>query len=262
MDKRGFRRVVTAADESGQSYILRDSQVSLTDFRAVHWFTRRTADALRDPPSREISRLPLAPPRGATTFQFIIVPPESPAVSWEELNAFYAVAFDGTDTVRMDIKRHPGMHRTNTIDYITVLQGELTMVLSREDVTLRPFDTVIQRGTAHAWANRGPSPAMFAAITIDIAVAGVGQPAESGKLEFAALYGLTPSELEVALALAGGSSLREIADARKVSINTVRTHAARLRDKMGAHSQADIVRATLLHLGAFTEGGGAHHPNG
>jgi len=123
------------------------------------------------------------------------------------------------------------------------------MVLSHEDVTLRPFDTVVQRGASHAWTNRGTGSAIFSAVTIDLSVAGAARPDAAGKIEFAALYGLTRSELEVALALAGGASLKDIAESRKVSINTVRTHAAHLRDKMGAHSQADIVRTTLLHLG-------------
>lgn len=177
-------------------------------------------------------------------------------------NVYYAMAFSGTDTVRTNTRRHPGMHRTETIDYITVLQGELTLVLTQHEIVLRPFDTVVQRGTSHAWANRGSETALFAAVTIDLSVAGVAQPDTAGKVEFAALYGLTRSELDVALALAGGASLKEIAGVRQVSINTVRTHAARLREKMGVHSQADIVRTTLLHLGAIMENPGAHHPNG
>lgn len=262
MAKRSFRRVVTAADAQGKSYVLRDSDVSPEDFRAVHWFTRRNADALRDPPHREIVRLPLAPPRGATTFQFIIVPPDRPHITHEQLDAYYAAAFEGTQTVRVDTGHHPGMHRTDTIDYITVLQGELTLILSDSEVTLYPFDTVVQRRTAHAWANRGETAAVFAAVTVDLTLAGTGQPDEHARLEFAALYGLTPSELNVALALAAGLSLQDIARERAVSINTVRTHAARLRDKMGVHTQADIVRATVMFLGVIGKDPLTSHPKG
>lgn len=262
MADRKFRRVVTAADETGKSYVLKDSHIVPADFRAVHWFTRRNADALRDPPHQEIARVPLAPPKGATTFQFIIVPPDRPYVTWEQLDAYYATAFEGTDTVRVDTHRHPGMHRTDTIDYITVLQGELTLILSDGEVVLQPFDTVIQRHTAHAWANRGDTAAVFVAMTVDLALAGTGQPGEADALEFAALYGLTPSELAVTLALTGGASLQEIASERGVSINTVRTHAARLREKLGVHSQADIVRTTLLFLGAAGGNTATPHPNG
>lgn len=250
---RGFRRVVTTQDAAKSSHVLRDSLVPATDVRSVHWFTQRTADALRDPPAYELGRLPLSPPAGATTFQIITVPPESPGLSWEELDAFYAAAFAGSEVVRGDTRRHPGMHRTATIDYIIVLQGELTLILSQEEVTLRPFDTVVQRGTEHAWSNRGAVPAVFAAVTIDLSAAGLSSPEVPQKLELAALYGLTPAETEVALALAGGTSLAGIAESRHVSLNTVRTHAARLREKLGVRSQAEIVRKVLLHLGTVAD---------
>lgn len=262
MANRKFRRVVTAADENGKSYVLRDSHISPADFRAVHWFTRRNADALRDPPQQEIAGLPLAPPKGATTFQFIVVPPDRPYVTREQLETYYAGVFEGTDTVRVDTARHPGMHRTDTIDYITVLQGELTLILSDDEVVLKPFDTVIQRRTAHAWANRGNMAAVFVAMTVDLALAGAVPPGETDALEFAALYGLTPSELAVALALTRGASLQDIATERGVTINTVRTHAARLREKLGVRSQADIVRTTLLFLGAAATDSASCHPNG
>lgn len=248
-----FRRVVTTADAGGESRVLRDAEIDPADYRVIQWFTQRSTDALRDPQSKELSGLPLAPPFGATTFQFILVPPDSPEVSWAELDAFYAVAFAGTETVRGNTRRHPGMHRTATIDYIVVLQGELTMLLTNEDVVLRPFDTVIQRGAEHAWCNRGYEPALFAAVTIDLAVAGVAEPGTSSRTEFAALYGLTPSEVEVALALASGADLKTIALQRRVTINTVRTHVARLRAKLDVRSQSEIVRVTLLHFGSLPD---------
>lgn len=250
---RGFRRVVTAQDAAKSSFVLRDSLVPMADVRSVQWFTQRTADALRDPPAYELGRLPLSPPAGATTFQIIAVPPETLDLAWEELDAFYAAAFAGSEVVRGDTHRHPGMHRTATIDYIVVLQGELTMILSKEEVTLRPFDTVVQRGTEHAWSNRGSVPAVFAAVTIDLSAAGLSSPEMPQKLELAALYGLTPAETEVALALAGGASHAAIAKSRNVSVNTVRTHAARLREKLGVRSQAEIVRKILLHLGLVAD---------
>lgn len=127
------------------------------------------------------------------------------------------------------------------------------MLLSHDEVVLRPFDTVIQRGTEHAWCNRGVEPALFAAVTIDLSVAGVSAPGVSSRMEFAALYGLTPSEVEVAIALASGSSLKEIATRRRVSINTVRTHLSRLRSKLGVRSQAEVLRVTMRHLGIIVE---------
>ena len=51
------------------------------------------------------------------------------------------------------------VHRTATIDYGIVLEGEITLVLDDSEVTLRAGDVVVQRGTDHAWANRGETTA-------------------------------------------------------------------------------------------------------
>ena len=50
--------------------------------------------------------------------------------------------------------RHPLMHRTETVDYAVVLEGEITMLLDEGEVNLKAGDVVIQRGTNHAWSNR------------------------------------------------------------------------------------------------------------
>jgi uncharacterized cupin superfamily protein len=50
--------------------------------------------------------------------------------------------------------RHPLMHRTASIDYGVVLDGEIVLLLDDEEVALKTGDVVVQRGTIHAWANR------------------------------------------------------------------------------------------------------------
>jgi quercetin dioxygenase-like cupin family protein len=63
--------------------------------------------------------------------------------------------------------RHPSMHRTDTLDYIVLLQGEVTALLDIGEVTMRPFDVLIQRGTNHGWVNHGSEPALLVAVLID-----------------------------------------------------------------------------------------------
>ncbi len=62
---------------------------------------------------------------------------------------------------------HPLMHRTKTIDYGIVLEGEITMVLDRAETTINTGDIVIQRGTNHAWANRSGNICRMAFVLID-----------------------------------------------------------------------------------------------
>ncbi|XVV10760.1 cupin domain-containing protein [Actinoplanes sp. CA-131856] len=61
------------------------------------------------------------------------------------------------------------VHRTASVDYGIVLEGEITLILDDSEVTLHPGDVVVQRGTDHAWANRGSTVARVAFILIDAA---------------------------------------------------------------------------------------------
>jgi hypothetical protein len=59
------------------------------------------------------------------------------------------------------------MHRTRTLDYVAVIAGELVLILDDSEVTLRPGDVVVQRGTDHAWENRADTVARAAFFHID-----------------------------------------------------------------------------------------------
>ena len=59
------------------------------------------------------------------------------------------------------------MHRTESIDYGIVLEGEIVLVLDDSEVTLTAGDVVIQRGTDHAWANRSDKVCRVAFILVD-----------------------------------------------------------------------------------------------
>jgi naringenin degradation protein FdeH len=59
------------------------------------------------------------------------------------------------------------MHRTETVDYAVILEGELTLILDEEDVVLKTGDVVIQRGTSHSWANRSDKPCRILFVLLD-----------------------------------------------------------------------------------------------
>jgi quercetin dioxygenase-like cupin family protein len=68
------------------------------------------------------------------------------------------------------------MHRTETIDYIAVLDGEIDMDMDDSTVTLHAGDVMVQRGTNHAWVNRGTRPARLAIVLLDAKPLGIGHP--------------------------------------------------------------------------------------
>lgn len=61
------------------------------------------------------------------------------------------------------------MHRTDSLDYAIVLTGEIWMLMDNEedDVHLKAGDVVIQRGTNHAWSNRGTEPCTMVFVLVD-----------------------------------------------------------------------------------------------
>lgn len=59
------------------------------------------------------------------------------------------------------------MHRTQTVDYGIVLDGEVVLVLDDSETVLRAGDVIVQQGTNHRWENRSAAPARVAFILID-----------------------------------------------------------------------------------------------
>jgi quercetin dioxygenase-like cupin family protein len=61
----------------------------------------------------------------------------------------------------------PRNHRTDSIDYIVVMSGEIDMELDDSTVHLKAGDVMVQRGTIHNWVNRGTQPCVLAVVLVD-----------------------------------------------------------------------------------------------
>jgi quercetin dioxygenase-like cupin family protein len=68
------------------------------------------------------------------------------------------------------------IHRTETMDYIAVLSGEIDMDMDDSTVKLKAGDIMVQRGTHHAWVNRSKAPARLAIVLLDAKPLGIGHP--------------------------------------------------------------------------------------
>jgi quercetin dioxygenase-like cupin family protein len=78
-----------------------------------------------------------------------------------EVQAYFeAMGSPGASTGGPD-KPHPYMQRTATLDFCYILEGEITLILDKEEVHLMEGDTVVQRGTNHAWSNRSDKPCII-----------------------------------------------------------------------------------------------------
>ena len=123
----------------------------------------------RDTADRAGGPVQLSPPADGSRFRWFQIAPDDPALSSEELEARTAQAFAaiGAAHERPDTRRDPRMHKTPTVDYIILLSGQVTLLLDDDECELQPFDVVVQRGTNHAWVNKGSEPALLIAVLID-----------------------------------------------------------------------------------------------
>ncbi len=174
------RRVVTGHDAEGRAVIQNDGAVLRVQriggprgpmFHEV-WNTRGMPASIDrasgEPPEEGIQ---LAPPKHGTRIRVLDIPPEGEgfeAVTPDEARAHFAeVGAAAASSHTSTGSRHAYMHRTETIDYGIVLDGEITLIMDVGETVVRAGDIVIQRGTNHGWANRSGRNCRIAFILID-----------------------------------------------------------------------------------------------
>jgi mannose-6-phosphate isomerase-like protein (cupin superfamily) len=169
-----MRRIVTGHDEKGNSVITIDGPPARSlgeEAGGLYelWNTDGNEINTLDEIDRADGEVLLSPPNGGTKFRYFQINPTPEGVPADLIEAATAEAFEkmGAAHHRVDTTRHPAMHKTKTIDYIILLKGDVTLLLDNEEVDLKPFDVVVQRGTNHAWVNNGNEPALFIAVLID-----------------------------------------------------------------------------------------------
>lgn len=171
---REFRRVVTGHDTGGVAVVESDEiathylerpnrpGVRLTNF----WLSRSTPAEYDGPVETCDGPFILHPPENGSVFRCVEFMPEDPEVL-AKLDGKAAFAEMGAGANVVEGARHPFMHRTDSLDYAVIVSGEIYMLLDDSEVHLKAGDVVVQRGTNHAWSNRGTEPCVIAFILID-----------------------------------------------------------------------------------------------
>ena len=154
---RTARRIVTGHNDQGLSVCLSDGTPpkyvreprTLIDFVEI-WSTEEAPAAISSTqPDPTEGKLRILPAMQGTKFR---------------LNDFHPGHVSRLKP--RDDGRHPGMHRTETIDYLIILEGEIYLILDDGELLLRAGDVVVQRGTDHAWENRSDQVARVASILV------------------------------------------------------------------------------------------------
>ena len=169
-----MRRIVTGHDENGKSILTLDGPPARSIGEEVGglyelWNTDGESVKSTDNIDRADSEILLCPPKNGTKFRYFQINPLPEGIPKEVMDQIAHENFSqvGAANTRVDTERHPAMHKTETIDYIIILKGDVTLLVDNDEVDLHPHDVVIQRGTNHAWVNKGTEPALLIAVLID-----------------------------------------------------------------------------------------------
>src|SRR5947207_1084349 len=137
---RPTRRVVTGHDRAGKAVVLSDGAAPNAKLRQASgltstllWVTDESPAELAGSADRAARDIGVAPPRSGTIFRVVDFPPTGAGLSSEAVLREMGLADDGSG-------RHPLMHRTPSIDYAIVLEGEIDMLLDDSEVHLRAGD--------------------------------------------------------------------------------------------------------------------------
>lgn len=173
-----IHRVVTGHDVQGNAVISINGPLPVvTELKAIPgtvfhevWATTGAPVRIDNGLDPTTGPLMLPPPVRGTRFRFVDIPPDSAELftrSPDQLRAGFSEIGDTAASTADGAAPHPLMHRTQSIDYGVVIEGEVALVLDQGEVQLRVGSVVVQRGTNHAWANRSGRPCRMLFVLID-----------------------------------------------------------------------------------------------
>ncbi len=178
---RAPRRVVTGHNAQGQSIVAMNTVLEPTlhkpEIGVAFWELWRTTsspasvDNGADPTQQPVHLHPT--PQGSVIRFVDFAPkpkdaPPAPPMSLELARGAFGLIKAADAATWKPGSPHPMMHRTESVDYGIVLEGEVTLVLDDGSEThLKAGDVVVQRGTDHAWDNRSEKPARMCFILLD-----------------------------------------------------------------------------------------------
>lgn len=167
------RRVVTTVDKDGKAVILFDGENPHKEVRPLRgnisralWATTGAPADMQGQTDRADGVKMTSPVNGGTVFRIIDYPPMKPEHEKLDNNSRMAELKDEAHIKGLP-PSHPFMHRTRSVDYALILQGEIDMILDDSEVHLKAGDVLIQQGTNHAWVNRSNANCRIAFVLVD-----------------------------------------------------------------------------------------------
>jgi mannose-6-phosphate isomerase-like protein (cupin superfamily) len=116
---------------------------------------------------RAHTQVGVPPPAGGTIFRVVDFPPASAGAPPSHVEHEKILLGMGIDPATQGYARHRNTHRTRSVDYAIVLDGEIDMLMDDSEVHLQAGDVLIQQGTNHAWVNNTGRRCRIAFVLID-----------------------------------------------------------------------------------------------
>ncbi|MCH2550307.1 MAG: cupin domain-containing protein [Alphaproteobacteria bacterium] len=170
------RRLIAAHNSEGQSYIQEDKDAPNTTntggIDGYPWTELWAVDSVPADNSGNIDAadrpIKLQPPERGNVFRIVDIPPDTLRFGANVDQSPDTSAVAGSDAYAAGAgSRHPGFHKTRTVDYAIILDGEIVAMMDIGETVMRAGDVLIQRGTNHAWSNRTDKACRIAFILID-----------------------------------------------------------------------------------------------
>jgi hypothetical protein len=169
MESKSTRRIVTGHDASGKAVALFDAALPAVQRGAngmtMLWVTTEFPVDMSGTADRAQTKVGVPPPDNGTIFRIVDFAPVSGGGG--PVDHHQILLSMGIDPATQGYARHANTHRTRTIDYALVLEGEIDMLLDDSEVHDKAGDVLVQQGTNHAWVNNGTKPCRIAFILID-----------------------------------------------------------------------------------------------
>ncbi len=174
-----MKRVITGINKDGKSIISKVDEGhflpvtdAVPDWYAVElWNTHKMPLDENDDDGIEPDNIKLPPPVNGTAFRLVQFPPEKDMLANLDTDKSMAETMNeySDESVTNDTsqKVNPMMHKTPSVDYGIVIEGNITMIMEEEEVDLEQGDVVIQRATEHAFSNRSDKPVKMLFVLVD-----------------------------------------------------------------------------------------------
>ena len=170
------RVVVTGHDKDGTAIIISDKAPRtypnpkfLTTFYEV-WNEKSVPVTVKSEMHDDENDLTHPPPRGGVRIRMHDFDPagdKAKQLSYEEIVEHFREVGSEDAVPTKENWKHAFMHRTESIDFGIMIEGELVLVMEKGERVLTPGDIVVQVGTNHSWENRSDKNARICFVLLD-----------------------------------------------------------------------------------------------